>query len=79
MKSRTITRLLDRLRDCDDMHERCDYLMEHDEITYLLEYIHDIELENEVLRNQMVRMANPTYTYTLRGDGIGISSFKGNE
>lgn len=78
MKSRTITRLLDRLRDCDDMHERCDYLMEHDEITYLLEYIHDIELENEVLRNQMVRMVQPTYTYTVRGDSGGFT-FKSDD
>ena len=35
--------LLLKLKQCDDKHNRCDYLMEHDEITYLLEYIEMLE------------------------------------
>lgn len=35
--------LLLKLEQCDDKHNRCDYLMEHDEITYLLEYIEMLE------------------------------------
>lgn len=35
--------LLLKLEQCDDKHNRCDYLMEHDEITYLLEYTEMLE------------------------------------
>lgn len=35
--------LLLKLEQCDDFHNRCDYLMEHDEITYLLEYIEQLK------------------------------------
>ena len=34
---------LDKLRQCDDFHNRCDCLLEHSEITYLLEYIQQKE------------------------------------
>lgn len=42
--------LLLKLEKCDDKHNRCDYLMEHDEITYLLEYINKLEEENYKLK-----------------------------
>lgn len=35
--------LLLKLEQCDDKHKRCDYLMEHDEITYLLEHVKMLE------------------------------------
>ena len=38
-----IQKVLDNLEQCDDMHDRCDYLIEHSDITYLLEYINTIE------------------------------------
>lgn len=34
---------LNKLKQCDDFHNRCDYLLEHSEITYLLEYIQQKE------------------------------------
>lgn len=37
-----VQEILEKLRKCDDFHNRCDYLMEHDEITYLLEYINNL-------------------------------------
>ena len=43
--------LLLKLEECDDFHNRCDYLLEHDEITYLLEYIKMIENE----KNQNIK------------------------
>jgi len=43
--------LLLKLEECDDFHNRCDYLMEHDEITYLLEFIKDKDKEIERLNN----------------------------
>lgn len=35
--------ILNALRHCDDYHKRCDYLLEHDAITYLLDYIHHLQ------------------------------------
>lgn len=35
--------LLNRLRECDDFHKRCDYLLDHAEITHLLDYIEHIQ------------------------------------
>ena len=41
--NKTVYDLLLKLEQCDDKHNRCDYLMEHDEITYLLEHIEMLE------------------------------------
>ena len=43
--------LLLKLEQCDDRHNRCDYLIEHDEITYMLEYIEEKDKEIERLKN----------------------------
>ena len=34
---------LNKLKQCDDFHNRCDCLLEHSEITYLLDYIQQKE------------------------------------
>jgi len=36
--------VIKKLRSCDDFHNRCDCLLEHGEITYLLEYIDRLKL-----------------------------------
>ena len=38
--------IINKLKDCDDFHNRCDCLLEHDEITYLLEYIEELKADN---------------------------------
>ena len=48
--TKTVYDLILRLQECDDKHNRCDYLMEHSEITYLLEYIDYLQKENNELR-----------------------------
>ena len=35
--------LLNKLRECDDFHKRCDYLLDHAEITHLLDYIEHLQ------------------------------------
>ena len=45
--TKTLYDLILKLQECDDRHNRCDYLMEHDEITYLLEYIEYLQEENK--------------------------------
>ena len=45
--------LLLALEQCDDTHNRCDYLMEHNEITYLLEYITNLRQENQQLKEDI--------------------------
>lgn len=44
---------LNKLRQCDDYHHRCDCLLEHSEITYLLEYIQEQEKENGILKHRL--------------------------
>lgn len=38
-----VPKILQKLTECDDGHNRCDCLLEHDEITYLLDYIDALE------------------------------------
>ena len=53
--TKTVYDLILKLRECDDKHNRCDYLMEHDEITYLLEYIEYLQKENNELKKIKVK------------------------
>ena len=62
--------LLLKLEQCDDKHNRCDYLMEHDEITYLLEHIEEKDKEIERLNkiiNELEKYINEEYTYNEDG------------
>ena len=43
-----IENIIKNIEQCDDFHNRCDYLLEHDEATYLVEYIRG--LENKIKR-----------------------------
>lgn len=43
MKNSIVEDLLEKLKQCDDFHNRCDYLLEHDETTYLLDYITNLQ------------------------------------
>lgn len=43
--------LLEKLKQCDDFHNRCDFLMEHSEITYMLDYITKLQQENKQLKD----------------------------
>lgn len=45
--SEIINELLEKLKQCDDFHNRCDFLMEHSEITYMLDYITNLQQENK--------------------------------
>ena len=45
--SEIINELLEKLKQCDDFHNRCDFLMEHSEITYMLDYITNLQQENQ--------------------------------
>ena len=47
MTERELKELLEKLKQCDDFHNRCDFLMEHSEITYMLDYITDLQQENK--------------------------------
>lgn len=65
-----IEQILNRLKDCDDFHNRCDYLLEHNEITYLLKYITElnerINRAREYIENNDIidgRLHNPHKNY----------------
>ena len=47
MDEEMIKELLEKLKRCDDFHNRCDFLMEHSEITYMLDYITNLQQENK--------------------------------
>ena len=51
--SEIINELLKKLKLCDDYHNRCDFLMEHSEITYMLDYITKLQQENKELKKQI--------------------------
>ena len=51
--SEIIKELLEKLKQCDDFHNRCDFLMEHSEITYMLDYITKLQQENQELKKQL--------------------------
>ena len=48
-----INELLEKLKQCDDFHNRCDFLMEHSEITYMLDYITKWQQENKELQERI--------------------------
>ena len=50
MSEEMIKELLEKLKQCDDFHNRCDFLMEHSEITYMLDYITNLQRENKKLK-----------------------------
>ena len=53
MNEETIKELLEKLKQCDDFHNRCDFLMEHSEITYMLDYITNLQQENKELKLEL--------------------------
>ena len=52
MSEEMIKELLEKLKQCDDFHNRCDFLMEHSEITYMLDYITNLQQENKQLKEK---------------------------
>ena len=52
MNIEEIKELLEKLKQCDDFHNRCDFLMEHSEITYMLDYITNLQQENQSLKKE---------------------------
>ena len=48
-----IKSILKNIEQCDDFHNRCDYLLEHDESTRLIEYITELEKENKEFHNKI--------------------------
>ena len=50
MNNEIVKELLEKLKQCDDFHNRCDFLMEHSEITYMLDYITNLQQENQKLK-----------------------------
>ena len=53
MSEEMIKELLEKLKQCDDFHNRCDFLMEHSEITYMLDYITNLQQENKELKERI--------------------------
>ena len=58
MNKEIIKELLEKLKQCDDFHNRCDFLMEHSEITYMLDYITKLQQENKQLEENYDRIYN---------------------
>lgn len=60
---------LNKLKQCDDFHNRCDCLLEHSEITYLLDYIQQKENKEKEIREYIKRTPAKKGTEAYR---IGI-------
>lgn len=57
----TVKELLEKLKKCNFKNNRCDYLLEHSEIDYLLEYVEELQQENLELdkeNNKLVAKLN---------------------
>lgn len=39
--------LIEKIRQCDGLHNRCDYLLEHNDCDDIIEYFDDLKKENE--------------------------------
>ena len=59
MSKEIIKELLEKLKQCDDFHNRCDFLMEHSEITYMLDYIKQLQQENQELKKELEEKNKP--------------------
>ena len=64
MRKIIINELLEKLKQCDDFHNRCDFLMEHSEITYMLDYITNLQQENKKLKERI----NKSIDYIISND-----------
>ena len=72
MNEEMIKELLEKLKQCDDFHNRCDFLMEHSEITYMLDYITNLQQENKELKEKIdkaIKLIEDTY-YSKNTTGI---------
>ena len=58
MNKEEIKELLEKLKQCDDFHNRCDFLMEHSEITYMLDCITKLQQENQELKEVIDTILN---------------------
>ena len=58
MSEEMIKELLEKLKQCDDFHNRCDFLMEHSEITYMLDYITNLQQENKKYQEVIEKAIN---------------------
>lgn len=70
--SEIINELLEKLKQCDDFHNRCDFLMEHSEITYMLDYITKLQQENQKYKeviNKAIKYINDNLTISSILDG----------
>lgn len=56
--------IINNIRQCDDFHNRCDYLLEHDEATHLIEYITELEETNKQLSSSMDKEELIKYLHT---------------
>ena len=63
MSEEMIKELLEKLKQCDDFHNRCDFLMEHDEITYMLDYITNLQQENKKLKEAINKVSSQIKLY----------------
>ena len=66
MNKEEIKELLEKLKQCDDFHNRCDFLMEHSEITYMLDYITKLQQENQKLKKQLEEERKKVREYSYK-------------
>ena len=70
MSEEMIKELLEKLKQCDDFHNRCDFLMEHSEITYMLDYINNLQQENKKYK----KVINKSIDY-IRSNDIEVLKY----
>ena len=71
MNEEMIKELLEKLKQCDDFHNRCDFLMEHSEITYMLDYITNLQQENKELKEVIEKVIEYIDDWLFNVGGMG--------
>lgn len=70
MISERKNKLLNDIKQCDSLHNNCDYLLEHSDCDILIEYIESLESIIKELKNQ------PTAYLTKYMDDLGFVETK---
>ena len=73
--SEIINELLEKLKQCDDFHNRCDFLMEHSEITYMLDYITNLQQENQKLKEVIDRSVEYLETHKRKDEFLELNQW----
>ena len=58
-------KLISKIRECDSLHNNCDYLLEHNECDDIVEYFDQLQQENKELKGKNKWIKNYIYVILM--------------